>query len=75
MLAPDPIDIRHSDDEPLETWISAEWIGTGKRYPSKDPPHFIQNAFRNLLAIPSQYYTLIPSPTMSVDNLLIQNLP
>ena len=53
-----------------------KWIGVGKKNPlSGEVPSFIEEARSKVLAIPPIYSPHIPSPKMSITDLLKAKLP
>jgi hypothetical protein len=69
------IDISDSEDDHQE-WDEKYWIGVGKKFPvSGEVPAFIEVARSKALALPPVYSLYIPSPKMSITDLLKTKLP
>lgn len=49
------------------------WFGTGQAY--RDVPEHVQVHAKNALAIPAGYLTLLPSPGLTIDQLLELSFP
>jgi hypothetical protein len=76
MTTQNSINLDTLDDPPLQEWDEREWIGTGKKYPiSGEVPAFIEAARSRALAVPSAFSSSIPSPKISITDLLKAKLP
>ena len=76
MSTQNPILVDSPDDPLHQEWNEREWIGVGKKYPvSGEVPAFIKAARSKVLAVPPIYSSYIPSPRMSITDLLKAKLP
>ncbi|KIJ59916.1 hypothetical protein HYDPIDRAFT_32656 [Hydnomerulius pinastri MD-312] len=56
-------------------FISAEWIGKGKKYDTNILPSFVVDARFATTALPAAQQSWIPSPSLSVSQILTLSLP
>lgn len=72
ILIETPEDHLYHDEE----WDETKWISVGKKYPaSGEVPAIIEAARSKILALPSVYSLYIPSPKLSITDLLKAKLP
>ncbi|KAK7058169.1 hypothetical protein R3P38DRAFT_3547667 [Favolaschia claudopus] len=62
-----------SDDETIEQWNPAVWIGQGKRY--ENVPAYVDSARRRVLTLPSNAAAMLPPTTLPISQFLLYNLP